>query len=106
MGRSRPRGGILSEATGEERLSLDELKQRLDAVYSAKTQADLESIVDDLPSPVTPDHRIGGTPRSRVSIGTMSLARRNGPWVMPAVHTSIAVWGTVRLTSKKQPPPE
>ncbi|WP_017589217.1 DUF1707 SHOCT-like domain-containing protein [Nocardiopsis ganjiahuensis] len=41
---------ILREAAGEGRLDLDELDERLSAVYAAKTYADLQPIVADLPA--------------------------------------------------------
>ena len=44
---------ILREAAGEGRLDLDELDERLSAVYAAKTYADLQPIVADLPAGAT-----------------------------------------------------
>ncbi len=41
---------ILREAAGEGRLDLDELDERLSAVYAAKTYADIQPIVADLPA--------------------------------------------------------
>lgn len=41
---------ILREAAGEGRLDLEELDERLGAVYAAKTYADLRPIVADLPA--------------------------------------------------------
>ena len=41
---------ILREAAGEGRLDLAEVDERLNAVYGAKTYADLEPIVADLPA--------------------------------------------------------
>src|ERR1700757_4562043 len=40
---------VLREAAGDGRLSMDELDERLDAVYAAKTYAELEPITRDLP---------------------------------------------------------
>ncbi|WP_017581938.1 DUF1707 SHOCT-like domain-containing protein [Nocardiopsis valliformis] len=41
---------ILREAAGEGRLDLEELDERLSAVYAAKTYADLRPVVADLPA--------------------------------------------------------
>ncbi len=40
---------VLREAAGDGRLTMDELDERLDAVYAAKTYAELEPITHDLP---------------------------------------------------------
>src|SRR6478672_4084703 len=40
---------ILREAAGEGRIDLDELDERLDATYAARTYADLVPITRDLP---------------------------------------------------------
>jgi hypothetical protein len=46
---------LLREATGEGRLTTDELEERLEAVYAARTYGQLDSLVADLPvaRPVT-----------------------------------------------------
>src|SRR3954447_227022 len=41
---------LLREAAGEGRLDIDELDQRLEATYAARTYADLVPITFDLPS--------------------------------------------------------
>ena len=43
---------MLREAAGEGRIGLDELDERLAAVYAARTYADLEPLTRDLPSAV------------------------------------------------------
>ena len=40
---------VLREAAGDGRLTMAELDERLDAVYAAKTYAELEPITHDLP---------------------------------------------------------
>ena len=42
---------VLREAAGEGRIDLDELDQRLDATYAARTYADLVPITDGPPGP-------------------------------------------------------
>ena len=41
---------VLREAAGDGRLTMAELDERLDAVYAAKTYAELEPITHDLPA--------------------------------------------------------
>ena len=45
---------LLREAAGEGRLDLEELDERLEATYAAKTYADLVPITIDLPVPGEP----------------------------------------------------
>ena len=48
----------LQEAAADGRLELSELEERLEAVYSAKTRADLDAMTADLPvvrAPSIPD---------------------------------------------------
>jgi hypothetical protein len=98
---------VLREAAGQGRISLDELDERLESAYAAKTYADLTAITHDLPHsgqmPVPPAQgatqpsRIGGTPRSTFSIAILSGARRMGRWVVPRSYVSVAVMGGVEL---------
>jgi hypothetical protein len=96
----------LREAAGQGRLTLDELDQRLDQAFAAKTYADLETVTRDLPAlaegaPTAvgglEDARIGGTPGGKISIAIMSEARRSGPWVVPSVYAAFAFMGGVVL---------
>lgn len=101
---------VLHQAMGDGRITMQELEERLDTVYSAKTLADLEPIVADLPvaertsalQPATgraasPERRIGGTPGSTFSMAIMSGAGRKGNWVVPPQHTTVAFWGGVEI---------
>lgn len=65
----------LNQAVGEGRLTLDEFEERLGGVLAARTRADLEPFVADLPAAVAPDVV---ELRSRAS----SL-KRAGRWVVP-----------------------
>jgi uncharacterized protein DUF1707 len=92
---------VLREAAAEGRLGLDELDERLTAVYAAKTYADLEPITRDLPAtgaapsaaPVPERGRFGGEPTSKVAIALMSGFVRRGRWGVPRSFTSVAFWG-------------
>lgn len=97
---------ILRDAAAEGRLSLEELEERLEGVYAAKTYAELEPFTADLPAggttPSAPplpstDPRIGGTPTSSVSVAILSGTTRKGAWVVPAAFTAVAFWGGVQL---------
>ncbi len=98
---------VLREAAGQGRLTLDELDQRLDQVYAAKTYADLDTVTHDLPASGAPapapgaiggyDARVGGTPGSKISIAVMSETRRSGQWVVPATCVAFAFMGGVVL---------
>jgi hypothetical protein len=90
---------ILRDAAGDGRLDLQELDERLDAVYAAKTYGDLEPITRDLPATsVSPsaartDRTVGAAPTSTVAVGIMSGFERKGPWVVPETFTAVAFWG-------------
>ena len=98
---------VLREAAGEGRLSMSELDERLDAVYEAKTYADLEPIVRDLPHPaIAPAaaaaqasppasavERPSGQLASGSAIAVMSGFSRKGAWVVPADFTAVVVMG-------------
>jgi Domain of unknown function (DUF1707)/Cell wall-active antibiotics response 4TMS YvqF len=97
---------VLREAAGQGRISMDELEERLELAYGAKTYADLAAVTRDLPqdgaalSPAggaVPASRIGGTPRNKFSIAIMSGARRMGSWVLPRKYVAVAVMGGVEL---------
>jgi len=111
----------LQTAMAEGRLTVGELQERLDTVYAAKTLSELEPVTWDLPGHTdlvprtpTPPQRIdltkqvagpsaaldrvtGDTPTSTVAIGILSGATRNGPWVVPAQFTALAMMGGVDL---------
>ncbi|MET0237924.1 MAG: DUF1707 domain-containing protein [Kibdelosporangium sp.] len=103
---------ILHNAMAEGRLEMAELEERLDAVYAAKTFADLEPVTRDLPvqSPHTvarPSHTPVPLTSSRItpgvptgpsqSIAIMSGVQRKGEWVVPAHHNVVAVMGGVDI---------
>ena len=97
---------VLREAAAQGRLSMDELDERLELAYAAKTYADLEPVTGDLPKPgsalgtpgaTVPAGRLGGTPRNRFSIAIMSGARRKGWWVLPRSYVAVAIMGGVEL---------
>ena len=97
---------VLREAAAEGRLSLDELDERLDVLYQAKTYAELEPITADLPSagahPASAPaarpaaystDRFGGQPSGSVAVAVMSGFSRKGSWVAPKEMTAVAIMG-------------
>ena len=99
---------VLRAAAGDGRLTLDELDERLEAAYAAKTYADLQSVTSDLPGPGVPAPvasaggsfpagRIGGTPGAPFAVAIMGGARRRGRWVVPRRYTCFALMGGIDL---------
>jgi len=97
---------ILRQAAGEGRLDLDELDERLESAYAAKTYADLVPITADLPlrdaerlpgsvpqpaSPNLPAARYDST------IAVMGGSNRKGLWEVGATHTAFAMWAGITL---------
>lgn len=99
---------MLREATGQGRITFDELEERLTRTYAARTYADLEEVTQDLPGPgvrapvaarggAFPAERIGGTPGTALAVAVMSGAERTGQWVVPPAFTAVAFMGGVEL---------
>ena len=91
---------ILRTAATEGRLDLDELDERLAAVYRAKTYADLVPLTRDLPvghTAVPPmaggADRFGGVPTSTGGVAIMGGFSRKGRWVVPPLFIGFTFWG-------------
>jgi hypothetical protein len=96
---------VLRDAAGDGRLSMAELDERLDAVYAAKTYAELEPITHDLPATgteyqpaVSPSAaadpaRFGGTPTSHGAVAILGGFTRRGDWVVPKEFTAFMLMG-------------
>jgi hypothetical protein len=96
---------VLREAAGDGRLTMDELDERLDAVYAAKTYAELEPITHDLPDADTEQApapssaarrnpaRFGGTPTSSGAVAILGGFTRKGDWVVPKEFTAFMLMG-------------
>jgi hypothetical protein len=102
----------LRVAAGEGRLDLEELEERITAVYTAKTYADLEPITRDLPDtgagggvPSTlPAARagrgrwlVGRKPARRNTFVVMGGSENRGAWVLPQRYNAFAVMGGIVL---------
>lgn len=101
---------ILREAAGEGRLELDELDERLEATYRAKTYADLVPLTVDLPArgampapapyaPRTPEPPPGvpGTRSRETHVAFLSGVERKGAWTVPGRMTIVAFLGGADL---------
>lgn len=96
---------ILRQAAGDGRLTMEELDERLDAVYAAKTYAELEPITKDLPQagggPATAPaavprgdlSRVGGEPSSHGAVAILGGFSRKGDWVVPKEFSAVAIMG-------------
>ena len=99
----------LREAAGEGRLGLDELEDRITAVYTAKTYAELEPITRDLPeatgagpsaAPAARARgrwRVGRKPGRRKTFVLMGGSGNKGAWVVPKSYIAFAMMGGIEL---------
>jgi len=96
----------LREAAGDGRLTMDELDERLDAVYAAKTYAELVPITRDLPAsgaaaPVPAPsgataggvRQYGGEPTSHTAVAILGGFSRKGGWVVPKSFNAFMLMG-------------
>jgi hypothetical protein len=96
---------LLRDAAGEGRLDLEELDERLEATYAAKTYADLVPITIDLPTPgeepvTTPVTRRETLPAATTydsSLAILGGCTRKGAWLVPPRHQAFALLGGVDL---------
>ncbi len=95
---------MLREAAGEGRLDMEELDERLAAVYEAKTYGDLVPITADLPGlqhtpPAQPRPAYAGLPATRYdsSIAIMGGSSRKGVWEIGETHHAVALMAGVDL---------
>jgi hypothetical protein len=98
---------VLRLAAGEGRIDLEELDQRLEATYQAKTYGELVPITLDLPAAGPPRPKpaprsatpvpVGPGARFSNSLAVMSETKRMGNWVLEDGHTACAVMGGVVL---------
>ena len=96
---------VLRDAAGDGRIDLDELEERLELTWQAKTYGELVPITLDLQGPVphpaaAPVRR---TPSSVPAVGhnssvaIMSECKRQGVWSVPAHHSAFAMMGGVLI---------
>ena len=96
----------LRQAAGDGRLTMDELDERLDAVYTAKTYAELVPITQDLPdhagaaSVPAPSRaasgdvrQYGGEATSHTAVAILGGFSRKGDWVVPKTFNAFMLLG-------------
>lgn len=93
---------ILRVAAGEGRIDLEELDERLEATYAAKTYADLVPITLDLPAHRDqPASRSAGNvvpgPRSERHLAILSGLERKGVWIVPERFSVFTMMGGATL---------
>lgn len=101
---------LLRTAAGQGRISLDELEERLEAAYAAKTYGELVPVTADLPvSDAVPQSTsaaaLSAGPSSALVVGEqpgvgrgtaiaiMSGANRGGRWIVPKRMHIFTFWG-------------
>lgn len=97
---------VLREAAGEGRIDFEELDQRLDATYAARTYADLVPITLDLPvapttgiparASTTPSPVVTGPAEER-HLAILGGFERKGVWVVPQQMSVVAFMGGADL---------
>ncbi len=98
---------VLRDAAGDGRLDLDELEERLELTWAAKTYGELVPITLDLQAtgPVAPP---ASAPQRRTpsgvpavghasSLAIMGECKRQGVWSVPEHHSSFALMGSVLI---------
>jgi hypothetical protein len=97
----------LKSALDEGRLDLSEYDERLQKTYAAKTFADLDGLLDDLPGTVPPQQSqvqpatAPGSPASAAAPGR-STANQVARWVGPyggVITICVAIWAITSLSA-------
>ncbi len=87
----------LRHAAGDGQLTVQELDERLDLVYAARTQADLAPLTADLQAAATPVSRTFAVRRggggSRWLVAVMGGCDRKGRWRLAERATNVNVMG-------------
>ena len=96
---------VLRDAAGEGRIDLEELDERLELTWGAKTYADLVPITADLQLPAHPQPARAPAPRPSYipatghasSTAIMGECKRQGVWALPEHHSAFALMGSVLI---------
>ena len=96
----------LREALAEGRITPEEHAERIDVVYKAKTYAELEPVLSDLPAQHTPGPRVDlrkeqapapPPPQSPHLVAVFSGVERKGRWLVEPTTTVTCVFGGAEL---------
>lgn len=108
------------QAAGDGRLTLEEMSDRLDRTYAARTYRDLEPVVRDLPGVTVPGMPalpapgagtstgrdvvpmpgrpvVGSSTSADSAVAVFSETKRTGVWTVPGDYAGLAVFGSVTL---------
>jgi DUF1707 SHOCT-like domain/Cell wall-active antibiotics response LiaF, C-terminal len=95
---------VLRQAAGDGRLDIDELEERLEAAYAAKTYGELVPITVDLPTQgaaLSPAHQVRRErsvvpgPSYGSSVSIMGECKRVGSWTVEETHAAFTLMGNV-----------
>ncbi len=90
---------VLNAALAEGRLSVTEHSDRLDAVYEAKTHAEIAPLIDDLPAqdaasaPARRTDLAPATGRRQLVIAIFGGASRKGKWNVEPKMAAVTIFG-------------
>jgi hypothetical protein len=91
----------LRSAAGEGRLTFEELAERTELAYAARTDAELARIAEDLPATAAPSRRVesaaAGDERTDWVLAVMGGAERKGRWRVRNRTQAVALMGGVEL---------
>ncbi len=95
---------VLREAAGDGRLGMDELDERLELAFAARTYGDLVPITADLPTGLAQPRETGahlarpGTAATYDrSVAVMGATTRRGVWQVGPIYTAVAVMGGIEI---------
>lgn len=87
--------GVLQAAFAEGRLTMPELEERLAAVYAARTDAELATVLHDLrASAPLPGGWAGAAPAAVRDTGIIAGFERKGRWTVGRAYRGLAVIGS------------
>jgi class 3 adenylate cyclase len=88
---------LLRRHTADGRLTLDEFSERVGLAFGARTRADLQHVMADLPAVQAPVPETARRPAKGWTVSIMSGSRRTGRW-RPQAHTkAVAIMGGCEL---------
>jgi hypothetical protein len=88
---------ILREAAGDGRIDFNELDERLEATYAAKTYAELVPITHDLAPAAPIGAQVGRGVERESAVAIMSGVERRGLWVVPEHFSVFCLMGGADL---------
>jgi Domain of unknown function (DUF1707) len=83
----------LRVAAGDGRISLEELDERLDKAYKAKTYADLDVLIADLPTGAV----MASTEEPLLLKTHSGSVQHVGQWIVPRQVIADCTWGSIKI---------